>query len=77
MNQTTKNKTNLFEEFPDIMTVPQVSQALGVGRAAVYKLIGSKSLKYVRIGNAYRIPKTALISFLEESCSIKKGAMQQ
>ena len=62
----------LFERYPDVMTVHQAREALGVGRTGVYKLIDQGLLKCFKIGNAYKIPKTALIEYVTNSC--KGGA---
>ena len=62
----------LFERYPDVMTVHQAREALGVGRTGVYKLIAQGLLKCFKIGNAYKIPKTALIEYINSSC--KGGA---
>ena len=62
----------LFERYPDVMTVHQAREALGVGRTGVYKLIDQGLLKCFKIGNAYKIPKTALLEYVNSSC--KGGA---
>ena len=62
----------LFERYPDVLTVHQAREALGVGRTGVYKLIDQGLLKCFKIGNAYKIPKTALIEYVHSSC--KGGA---
>ncbi len=62
----------LFERYPDVLTVHQAREALGVGRTGVYKLIDQGLLKCFKIGNAYKIPKTALIEYVNSSC--KGGA---
>ena len=62
----------LFERYPDVMTVHQAREALGVGQTGVYKLIDQGLLKCFKIGNAYKIPKTALIEYVNSSC--KGGA---
>ena len=58
----------LFERYPDVLTVHQAREALGVGRTGVYKLIDQGLLKCFKIGNAYKIPKTALIEYINSSC---------
>ena len=58
----------LFERYPDVMTVHQAREALGVGRTGVYKLIDQGLLKCFKIGNAYKIPKSALIEYVTSSC---------
>ena len=62
----------LFERYPDVLTVHPAREALGVGRTGVYKLIDQGLLKCFKIGNAYKIPKTALIEYVNSSC--KGGA---
>ena len=58
----------LFERYPNVLTVHQAREALGVGRTGVYKLIDQGLLKCFKIGNAYKIPKSALIEYVTNSC---------
>lgn len=58
----------LFERYPDVLTIHQAREALGVGRTGVYKLIDQGLLKCFKIGNAYKIPKSALIEYVTNSC---------
>jgi len=60
-------QAELFEDYPDVLTVQQVQQALGIGRVGVYKLLGG-GISCFKIGNAYKIPKTALIEYIQQSC---------
>jgi excisionase family DNA binding protein len=55
----------LFKEYPDILTVPQVSQALGVGRKAVYDLVNNKILGAIRVGRTIKVPKFSLEEFVK------------
>lgn len=61
-------QSNLFENYPDVLTVQQVRQALGIGRVGVYKLLDSGGIRCFKIGNAYKIPKTALVDYINQSC---------
>ena len=72
MKDTELIQFELFERYPDVLTVHQAREALGVGRTGVYKLIDQGLLKCFKIGNAYKIPKTALIEYINSSC--KGGA---
>lgn len=72
MKDTDLIQFELFERYPDIMTVQQAREALGVGRTGVYKLIDQGLLKCFKIGNAYKIPKSALIEYIRNGC--KGGA---
>ena len=72
MKDTELIQFELFERYPDVLTVHQAREALGVGRTGVYKLIDQGLFKCFKIGNAYKIPKSALIEYVTNSC--KGGA---
>lgn len=73
MISTANNKLNLFDDLPDILTVHQVRQALGIGRTAVYRLLDSKQIRCFKIGNAYKIPKVSLIEFIQSNGALPEG----
>lgn len=58
----------MFDEYPDILTVSDIQQALGIGRNTAYKLLKSKQIKSIRIGNKYKIPKRCLIAYALQIC---------
>ena len=68
MKDTELIQFELFDRYPDVLTVHQARAALGVGRTGVYKLIDQGLLKCFKIGNAYKIPKRALIEYVTNSC---------
>ena len=68
MKDTELIQFELFERYPDVLTVQQAREALGVGRTGIYKLIDQGLLKCFKIGNAYKIPKSALIEYVTNSC---------
>lgn len=57
----------LFDTYPDVMSVQQVRSALKIGRTAVYRLLDSNEIQCFKIGNAYKIPKTSLIEFVQRN----------
>lgn len=61
-------QTITLETLPDILNVHQVREVLGIGRKGVYNLLDSRKISYFKIGNAYKIPKSALIDFINQSC---------
>ena len=67
MNTTEATQIDLFEDYPDVMTVQQVRKALGIGRTAVYRLLESHEIHCFMIGNAYKIPKISLIEFIQRN----------
>lgn len=54
----------MFKEYPDILTVSQVAQALGIGRNTVYQLVHTHQVGCKRIGTKIIIPKACLIDFV-------------
>ena len=75
MKHTKRNQNELFEIYPDVMTVCQVGEALGIGRAGVYKLIEEGSLKAFKIGKAFKVPKSSLSSFIEKRCAAEERGL--
>lgn len=55
---------------PDILTVNDLQETLKIGRSAAYKLIENNKIKHFRVGNAIRIPKVALIEYIENSSGL-------
>jgi excisionase family DNA binding protein len=54
----------MFKGYPDVLTVEQVQEALGIGRNMAYELLKTKKIKSVRLGKNYRIPKPYLIDYI-------------
>ena len=50
--------------FPDIITVSQLQKMLGVSRHLAYNLINDGSIRGLKIGNAFRIPKVNVIEYV-------------
>lgn len=55
----------LFKEYPDILTIPQVAQALGIGRKAAYALVQKKILGALRVGRTIKVPKFSLEEYVK------------
>ncbi len=60
----------MFPEYPDIVTVRQLREMLGISRQLAYDLINDGELQAIRIGNSFKIPKVSVINFVTEE---KKG----
>ena len=57
----------MFEQYPDILTVEEVCEALRMGYNAVYDLLNEVKLKAYKNGRVWRITKQALIQYVSES----------
>lgn len=47
----------MLREYPDVMNIEQMSQALGVSTKTGYGLLKSGEVACLKVGRAYRIPK--------------------
>ena len=51
-------------EYPDVMSVEQMSAALGICTKTGYKLLRDGSICSLKIGKTYRVPKAHLLAYL-------------
>ena len=56
--------THFFEQLPDLMTPEDLQKVLHIGRNTVYKLLADGSIRSLKIGGKYRIPKLYLLEFI-------------
>lgn len=54
-----------LSELPLVLSVQQLMEVLGIGRNTAYAMVRSGRIKSVRTGKQIRIPKEALIEFLQ------------
>ena len=57
----------MFEQYPDILTVEEVCEALRMGYNAVYDLLNEGKLKAYKNGRVGRIPREALVKYVMEN----------
>ena len=55
----------MFKQYPDIMSVKQVSEALCIGINSAYELIKNKSIGSRKVGRKILVPKSCVIDFTE------------
>ena len=55
---------SVLKEYPDILTVEEMSKALGVSTKTGYKLVRENKIECMKVGRSYRIPKAHLLSYL-------------
>ena len=63
-NCMTDRSTNLFSDYNDIVSVKDIMQMIGVGRAKVLKLLQDGKIKSVKMGLKYIVPKQSFIDYL-------------
>lgn len=54
----------MFETFDDILTIPEVADALKIGTSQAYKLVRNGELKAFKSGKDWKISKRALIQYI-------------
>lgn len=57
----------MLNSYPDVLTVEQLAQALGIGQNAAYRLINSGTIGHKRIGKTIRIPKVCVTDYLNSA----------
>ena len=57
----------MFAEYPDIVTVKDLQTMLGISRHAAYDLLADGSIRGLKLGNAYKIPKINVIRYVVEN----------
>lgn len=54
----------MFKEYPDILTVKDVAEALGIGKNTAYQLVREKRIGCKRIGRKIIVPKACLVDYV-------------
>ncbi len=57
-------KKRMFESYPDVITVNELCEMLGISRKLAYRLLDRQEIRCVRLGRVFRIPKSAVIDYL-------------
>lgn len=55
----------MLREYPDVMNIEQMSQALGVSTKTGYGLLKNGKVACLKVGRAYRIPKVHLLTYMK------------
>lgn len=71
----------MFQNYPDVLTVPQLSHMLNINEKTAYRLVREKQIGHFKVGRTYRIPKVAVFSYLSMAtdeadshpCGIQSG----
>jgi excisionase family DNA binding protein len=59
----------MFKSYPDVLSVKDLQEALGIGKSAAYALLETREIPSFRIGRVFKIPKDALIKYIRnQSC---------
>ena len=56
----------MFSNYKDIVTVEQLAEMLDIGLTLAYRLVRQKTIKSIKVGREYKIPKQFIINYLTE-----------
>ena len=55
---------SVLKDYPDILTVEEMSKALGISTKTGYRLLRDNKIEHLRLGRTYRIPKAHLLTYM-------------
>ena len=56
---------SMFSNYPDVVNFTQMKEMLGnIGSTLAYKLLRENTIKSIKVGRAYRIPKRNVIAYI-------------
>ncbi len=60
-----KKRDRLFSNYPDVVSVEQLCVMLGgIGKKTAYGLLKDGTIRHVKIGRSFKIPKISVIEYL-------------
>lgn len=58
----------IFADYPDVVDVSRLRSMLGnIGKQTAYELVRKGTIKAIKVGKLYRIPKINVIAFLTKN----------
>ena len=57
----------MLNEYPDVMTIKDLENALGISKNTAYSLVRNHIIGSKRIGKKYIIPKNCVIDYLQSA----------
>ena len=65
--QSERSYRNFFKEYPDVVSVEDLSHMLGICKVNAYRLVKDGTIKSLKIGALCRIPKRAIFLYVESA----------
>ena len=59
-----KQNYTMFATYKDVVNVEQLAEMLGIGITLAYRLVKQNTIKSIKIGRQYKIPKMNVIAYL-------------
>ena len=64
MNRNTSTYELMFKDYPELVTITQLSKMLNVSKSSCYRLLNSSELQGLNIGRKLLIPKKHVIQYI-------------
>lgn len=64
MKNSNENYTTMFTSYKDVVNVEQLAEMLGIGITLAYRLVKQNTIKSIKVGRQYKIPKQNIIAYL-------------
>ena len=64
MNNVKEIYNTMFTSYPELLTVIQLKEMLGIGITLTYRLLKNKQIQALKVGRQYKIPKISVINYL-------------
>lgn len=64
MSTIKENYEMMFTSYPDLVDINQLKEMLGIGITLAYRLVRDNTIRALKIGREYKIPKANVISYL-------------
>ena len=61
-----------FEEFPELVSIKQLRNMLGISNDVAYEMVKSGTIRSFKIGKKYRVPKSNIIEYVEKQLQINQ-----
>ena len=58
-----------YDDLPLMLSVPDLTEALGISRAGAYELVKSEGFPALHIGNRILVPKDELVAWIKDNTS--------
>lgn len=70
MENVKENYQIMFTTYPDVLDINQLKEMLGIGITLAYRLVRQNTIKAMKIGREYKIPKPNVIAYLTKQSEI-------
>ena len=64
---TIRIRANIFANYPDAMSLTDLSKALGISTKLASRLVRSGEIFGVKVGREYRVAKTSVMEYIEDA----------